>query len=126
MGTYGESVEPWHMCRCEGQEDFHTVMPAPALLGKDATYWQSVHQAGQGALLERQEAARKEKEDWQAKASGISKAMLYPVSHLQHFANLHGVCTGLICVSHQPASCVAIHHHGCMVGIAKFQRGKVC
>ena len=60
-------------CRVEGQEDFHTVMPAPALLGKDPSYWQSVHQAGQGMVLERQEAARKEKEAWQAKASSIAE-----------------------------------------------------
>ncbi|KAL0037130.1 hypothetical protein WJX79_001758 [Trebouxia sp. C0005] len=53
--------------RIDGQEDFHTVMPAPALLCKEASYWQSVHQAGQGIMLERQEAARKEKEAWQAK-----------------------------------------------------------
>ena len=56
-------------CRLEGKEDFYTVMPAPALLGKDPEYWQSVHQAGQGLVLEKQEAARKEKEAWQAKAS---------------------------------------------------------
>lgn len=60
-------------CRVEGQEDFHTVMPPPALLGKDASYWQSVHQAGQSMVLERQEAARKEKEAWQAKASSIAE-----------------------------------------------------
>lgn len=42
-------------------------MPAPALLGKDAAYWQSVHQAGQWLLKERQEAAKKEKDAWQAK-----------------------------------------------------------
>ena len=54
-------------CRVHGREDFHTVMPAPALLGKDAAYWQSVHQAGQGLLKERQEAAKKEKDAWQAK-----------------------------------------------------------
>lgn len=51
----------------DGKEDFHTVMPAPALLGTDAAYWQSVHQAGQGLLKERQEAAKKEKDAWQAK-----------------------------------------------------------
>ena len=42
-------------------------MPAPALLGKDTAYWQSVHQAGQGLLKERQEAVKKEKDAWQAK-----------------------------------------------------------
>ena len=45
-------------------------MPAPALLGRDPTYWQSVHQAGQGLLKERQEAAKKEKDAWQAKVKG--------------------------------------------------------
>ena len=64
------------MCRIEGQEDFHTVMPAPALLGREASYWQSVHQAGQGIALERQEAARKEKEAWQAKVCRTELAML--------------------------------------------------
>lgn len=62
--------------RVEGQEEFHTVMPAPALLGKDATYWQSVHQAGRGLMLERQEAASKEKEAWQAKVS-LANATMY-------------------------------------------------
>ena len=51
-------------------------MPAPALLGKDATYWQSVHQAGRGLMLERQEAASKEKEAWQAKVS-LANATMY-------------------------------------------------
>lgn len=41
------------------EEDLHTVMPAPGLLGKDAAYWQSVHQAGQGLLKDWQEAAKK-------------------------------------------------------------------
>ena len=48
-------------------------MPAPALLGKDAAYWQSVHQAGQGLLKERQEAAKKEKDAWQAKVQRSAK-----------------------------------------------------
>jgi len=52
------------------------VMPAPALLGKEASYWQSVHQAGQGIVLERQEAARKEKEAWQAKVCCMKLVML--------------------------------------------------
>ena len=64
------------MCRIEGQEDFHTVMPPPALLGQEASYWQSVHQAGQGIVLERQEAARKEKEAWQAKVCCMKLVML--------------------------------------------------
>jgi len=63
------------VCRIEGQEDFHTVMPAPALLGKESSYWQSVHQAGQGVVLERQEAARKEKEAWQAKVCCMKLVM---------------------------------------------------
>lgn len=56
-----------------GREDFHTVMPAPALLGKDAAYWQSVHQAGQGLLKERQEAAKMEKDAWQAKVHWLDE-----------------------------------------------------
>ena len=47
--------------------DFTTIMPAPGLFGKDAAYWQSVHQAGEGLEKEKQEAAKKEKEAWQAK-----------------------------------------------------------
>lgn len=50
-------------------------MPAPALLGKDAAYWQSVHQAGTGLLKERQEAAQKEKDAWQAKVQWPAKGL---------------------------------------------------
>ncbi len=52
-------------------------MPAPALLGKEASYWQSVHlQAGQGVMLQRQEAARKEKKAWQAKVCCMKLVIL--------------------------------------------------
>ena len=68
-------------CRLAGKEDFHTVMPAPALLGKEATYWQSVHQAGQGLMKERQEAVKKAKDAWQAKVTAI--CLFAVVLHLQ-------------------------------------------
>lgn len=51
--------------------DFKTIMPAPGLFGKDAAYWQSVHQVGEGLEKEKQEAAKKEKEAWQAKVTNL-------------------------------------------------------
>lgn len=42
-------------------------MPAPGLFGRDAAYWQSVHQCGEGLEKEKQDAAKKAKEAWQAK-----------------------------------------------------------
>lgn len=65
-------------------------MPAPALLGKDAAYWQSVHQAGQGLLKERQEAAKKEKDAWQAK-------VLWPANHMPPFGFESCLCHGIRC-----------------------------
>lgn len=46
-----------------------TIMPAAGLFGKDGSYWQSVHQTGEGLEKERQEAAAKAKEAWQSKVS---------------------------------------------------------
>lgn len=64
------------------------MMPAPALLGKDAAYWQSVHQAGQGLLKERQEAAKKEKDAWQAKVQYHLLALAKAESKLIHREHL--------------------------------------
>lgn len=52
--------------RLRGREDFHTVMPAPALLGKGVACRQSMHQAANGLLKGQQEAANKGKDAWQA------------------------------------------------------------
>lgn len=68
-----ETNDKPYMCRVHGRGDFRTVMPAPALLGKDAAYWQSVHQAGQGLLQEQQQAAKMEKDAWQAKVHWLDQ-----------------------------------------------------
>ena len=65
-------------------------MPAPGLFGKDAAYWQSVHQTGEGLEKEKQAAAKAEKEAWQAKVLPFSNFTTFLLASIR--APIHMCC----------------------------------